>query len=87
MSSPYSAPPKRLLAVPTPDVSEATTPTLETKLERLVTLPVSPYANIPLSPPKLKAEGAVLAVPTPVTSAATTPLLPTKLLKEITPEV
>ena len=51
LSPPYSEPLQSYLAVPAPDVVEATTPELETKFFSFVTLPLFPYANIAKSAP------------------------------------
>ena len=78
LSPPYAAAAKLYLAVPTPDVSVATTPELETRFDIAVLSPalddVAPKAKIALSPPYAAAPPPCLVVPTPVVSEATTPL-------------
>jgi hypothetical protein len=54
-STPYPAAAKPLLAVPTPVVSDATTPEFDTKLVIETAEPVFPYPNIALSVPYVDA--------------------------------
>ena len=89
LSPPYPAAAKPRLAVPTPGVSAATTPVLDTRfvmLNRGVVLPTLPYPNIALSPPYPAAAKLFLAVPTPGVSAATTPVLDTRLVIDVASE-
>ena len=87
LSPPYPAAARVSLTVPTPVVSVATTPALDTRLiiGAIGTGPGKlPNPNIALSPPYPAAARFSLAVPTPVVSVATTPVLDTLLVIDVT---
>ena len=82
LSPPYPAAAKFNLAVPTPVVSVATTPELDTKFVIDTLLDENPKPNMALSPPYPAAAKFDLAVPTPEVLVATTPAFETRFVKE-----